>query len=78
MPMRSLQCSDDSQMAGSYLYEAGGSVHTLGVLTDAAEGFMVVYGANINCIYGDFIGIRDAGNVLKYLSCSDWAPKLII
>ena len=43
--------TEDPQTAGSYLYEPGGSVHTFSVPPDAkedAEGFMVVYGANVN------------------------------
>lgn len=58
---------DDPQTAGSYLYEPGGSVHTFSVPADAkeaAEGFMVVYGANI--IFseeGEFQGVRDAGAI---------------
>ncbi|MHC8945147.1 2,4'-dihydroxyacetophenone dioxygenase family protein [Advenella incenata] len=61
-----LEYPDDPQKAGSYLYEPGGSVHTFCVPKDAkeaAEGFMVVYGANINFIDGEFIGIRDAGAI---------------
>ena len=56
----------DVQTAGSYLYEPGGSVHTFSVPDDAtenAEGFMVVFGANINFIDGAFANIRDAGAI---------------
>jgi 2,4'-dihydroxyacetophenone dioxygenase len=62
------------QTAGSYLYEPGGSIHTFSVPDDArepAEGFMVVYGANVNFEGDKFIGIRDAGaiedGILKYV-----------
>ncbi len=64
---------DDQQTPGSYLYEPAGSVHTFSVPADAAEaaeGFMVVYGANINFDDDKFLGIRDAGaiedSILKY------------
>lgn len=56
----------DPQTAGSYLYEPGGSVHTFSVPADAveaAEGFMVVYGANIIFKDGEFDSIRDAGAI---------------
>lgn len=56
----------DPQTAGSYLYEPGGSMHTFSVPPDAtepAEGFMVVQGANINFIDGQFHSIRDAGAI---------------
>jgi quercetin dioxygenase-like cupin family protein len=59
-----LEYPQDVQRAGSYLFEPGGSVHTFCVpehATQAAEGFMVVFGANINFIDGEFVGIRDAG-----------------
>jgi hypothetical protein len=61
-----LEYPDDVQKAGSYLYEPGGSVHTFSVPEDAtepAEGFMVVFGANINFIDGQFANIRDAGAI---------------
>lgn len=61
-----LEYPDDVQKAGSYLYEPGGSVHTFSVPEDAtqpAEGFMVVFGANINFIVGQFANIRDAGAI---------------
>lgn len=57
---------DDPQTAGSYLYEPGGSVHTFSVPQDAhepAEGFMVVFGANINFVDTEFANIRDAGAI---------------
>lgn len=57
----------DKQTAGSYLFEPGGSVHTFSVPADAkeaAEGFMVVSGANINFDEkGNFIDITDAGAI---------------
>lgn len=56
----------DPQTAGSYLYEPAGSIHTFSVPDDAkeaAEGFMVVYGANINFDGDAFLNIRDAGAI---------------
>ncbi|WP_454736089.1 2,4'-dihydroxyacetophenone dioxygenase family protein [Cupriavidus necator] len=56
----------DPQTAGSYLYEPGGSIHTFTVpsdATEAAEGFMVVYGANINFVDGEYHSIMDAGAI---------------
>lgn len=61
-----VEYQDDPQTAGSYLYEPGGSIHTFAVPEDAgepAEGFMVVYGANINFDGDKFLGIRDAGAI---------------
>lgn len=61
-----LEYPADPQTAGSYLYEPGGSVHTFSVPKDApepAEGFMVVFGANINFADGEFLSIRDAGAI---------------
>ncbi|MCP3018224.1 2,4'-dihydroxyacetophenone dioxygenase family protein [Cupriavidus basilensis] len=57
---------DDPQTAGSYLYEPGGSVHTFSVPADAtepAEGFMVVYGANVIFADGEYQSVRDAGAI---------------
>lgn len=57
---------DDPQTAGSYLYEPGGSVHTFSVPADAtepAEGFMVVYGANVIFSDGEYQSVRDAGAI---------------
>ncbi|MEQ1510855.1 MAG: 2,4'-dihydroxyacetophenone dioxygenase family protein [Sphingopyxis sp.] len=60
-----LEYPDDKQVAGSYLYEPGGSIHTFSVPADAtecAEGFMVVTGANINFdADGEFYNVMDAG-----------------
>jgi 2,4'-dihydroxyacetophenone dioxygenase len=59
-----LEHPEDPQTAGSYLYEPGGAVHTFAVPADAkepAEGFMVVYGANINFLEGEYHSIVDAG-----------------
>jgi len=56
----------DPQTAGSYLYEPGGLIHTLTVPADApeaAEGFMVVNGANVNFIDGEYHSITDAGSL---------------
>ena len=61
-----LEYPDDVQTEGSYLFEPAGSVHTFCVPADApgpAEGFMVVFGANINFVDGEFAGIRDAGAI---------------
>ncbi len=57
---------DDEQSAGSYLYEPGGSVHTFEVpadATEAAEGFMVVSGANINFEDNVYHSTLDAGAI---------------
>jgi 2,4'-dihydroxyacetophenone dioxygenase len=58
---------NDPQTAGSYLYEPGGSVHTFSVPADAtepAEGFMVVYGANVGFSEeGEYQNVRDAGAI---------------
>ncbi|MGO4330633.1 2,4'-dihydroxyacetophenone dioxygenase family protein [Cupriavidus sp. 2TAF22] len=56
----------DPQTAGSYLYEPGGSAHTFSVPADAkepAEGFMVVYGANVIFSDGEYQSVRDAGAI---------------
>lgn len=57
---------DDPQTAGSYLYEPGGSIHTFMVPDDAseaAEGFMVVSGANVNFVDGDYHSMLDAAAI---------------
>ncbi len=58
---------DQPQIAGSYLYEPGGSVHQFMVPEDSedgAEGFMVVTGANVNFDDdGNFINIDDANGI---------------
>ena len=57
---------DDPQTAGSYLYEPGGSMHSFTVAADAvedAEGFMVVHGANVNFVDGQFHDITDASSL---------------
>lgn len=57
---------DDPQIAGSYLYEPGGSIHTFTVPADAtepAEGFMVVSGANVNFVDGQYHSLTDAGSL---------------
>ena len=59
-----LEYPDQPQTAGSYLYEPGGSIHTLHCPedSDGADGFMVVEGANINFDEdGNFLNIMDAG-----------------
>ncbi len=60
-----IEYPNDKQVAGSYLFEPGGSIHTFHTpetnegLTDT---FMVVHGANINFDQdGDFANIIDAG-----------------
>lgn len=57
---------EDEQTAGSYLYEPGASIHTFTVPADAtepAEGFMVVNGANVNFVGGEFQDITDAASL---------------
>ena len=58
---------EDKQIAGSYLYEPGGSIHQFYVpedATESAEGFMVVSGANINFDDdGNYIDTLDAGAI---------------
>ena len=59
-----LEHPDQPQTAGSYLYEPGGSIHTFHCPADSegAEGFMVVFGANVNYDEdGNLINIMDAG-----------------
>lgn len=61
-----LEYPHNPQVEGSYLYEPAGSIHTFAVPEDAtepAEGFMVVYGANINFDGDKFMNIRDAGAI---------------
>ncbi|RDV28919.1 2,4'-dihydroxyacetophenone dioxygenase [Alteromonas aestuariivivens] len=60
-----IEYPEDKQVAGSYLFEPGGSIHTFHTpqsnegLTDT---FMVVNGANINFDEnGNFVNIMDAG-----------------
>ena len=71
---------DDPQTAGSYLYEPGGSIHTFTVpadATEAAEGFMVVNGANVNFVDGVYQNITDAGSLeemFKALAKATGAP----
>lgn len=59
-----LEHPDDVQGPGSYLYEPGGSVHSLQVPADqegTTDVFFVVSGANVNFVGDDFMGIMDAG-----------------
>lgn len=61
-----LEYPDDPQTAGSYLFEPGGSIHTLSVpaeATEHAEGFFVIQGANVNFLDGEYQGITDAGSI---------------
>ncbi len=58
---------NDVQKAGSYLFEPGGSFHTLTTDT-GAEFFNVVFGSNINFNPdGSFLNIMDAGWISKTL-----------
>lgn len=57
---------EDVQTAGSYLYEAGGSIHALNVPddVDCTEGFMVATGVNINFdAEGHYLGTDHAGSM---------------
>ncbi len=58
---------DDVQTEGSYLFEPGGSIHTL-KSDEGAEGFISVYGSNINFHDDDtFMNIMDAGWIEQML-----------
>lgn len=62
-----LEYPDDIQIEGSYLYEPGGSVHTFST-KEGTEGFMVVYGANVNFDENDnYMNIMDAGWIEQVL-----------
>lgn len=57
---------EDEQVTGSYLYEPGASTLTFNVPADAtepAEGFMVVNGANLNFVDGEFQDVTDAASL---------------
>jgi hypothetical protein len=60
-----LEYPEQKQTAGSYLYEPGGSVHTLHVPEDysePADTFIMVNGCNVNFDEdGNFINVMDAG-----------------
>lgn len=62
---------DQPQTAGSYLYEPGGSIHTLTVPEDNTEitdTFMVVYGANVNFDQnGNFVNVMDATDIMRMI-----------
>jgi 2,4'-dihydroxyacetophenone dioxygenase len=61
-----LEHQESPQIAGSYLYETGASIHTFAVPADAtepAEGFMVVLGANVNFVGDEYQSVRDAGAI---------------
>ncbi len=62
---------DQPQTAGSYLYEPGGSIHTLSVPADNTEltdTFMVVYGANVNFDQdGNFVNVMDATDIMRMI-----------
>ena len=59
---RSAEQPEYMQIAGSYLFEPGGSIHTFMIPTDATEstkGFMVVNGANVNFVDGKYHSMMD-------------------
>lgn len=59
-----LEYPDQPQTSGCYLYEPAGSIHTFHCPEggEAADGFMVVEGANINFDDdGNFVNIMDTG-----------------
>jgi len=62
---------DQPQTAGSYLFEPGGSVHTLTTPKDNAEPtetLMVINGANVNFdADGNYVGILDASEIMVML-----------
>jgi quercetin dioxygenase-like cupin family protein len=63
----------DPQTEGSYLFEPAGSVHTFTVPVDAseaAEGFMVVHGANVNFLDGVYQDVTDAGSLEEAFSAA--------
>ncbi len=57
---------DDIQKEGTYLYEPGGSYHTL-TSDKGAEFFNMVIGSNINFVDGEFLNIMDAGWIKEAL-----------
>jgi 2,4'-dihydroxyacetophenone dioxygenase len=72
--------SDQPQIAGSYLYEPGGSVHTLDVPADNSEDTVLlvrVCGANINFDHdGQFHSILDALTIRHLAETLSAAQKL--
>lgn len=61
-----LEYPESPQTAGSYLFEPGGSVHTLTVPADATEpmeGFYIIYGSNVNFGDGEYLDVTDAGSI---------------
>lgn len=61
---------ESPQVAGSYLFEPSGSVHTLSVPADAtepAEGFIVIYGSNVNFRDGEYADVTDAGSIEEFM-----------
>lgn len=66
-----LEHPDQPQTAGSYLFEPGGSVHTLSVPadnTELTETLMVVSGSNINFDQdGNYVGILDANSIIQLI-----------
>ncbi|MFG0723388.1 2,4'-dihydroxyacetophenone dioxygenase family protein [Pseudomonas sp. GLN_6] len=65
-----LEYPDQPQTAGCYLYEPGGSIHTLHVPADNTEitdTFMVVYGANVNFHEGNFVNVMDATDIMQVI-----------
>jgi quercetin dioxygenase-like cupin family protein len=63
-----LEHQDQPQTAGSYLFEPGGSVHTLSVPednTEVTEALMIVQGANINFDEnGNYHSTLDASSIM--------------
>lgn len=62
---------DQPQTAGSYLFEPGGSIHSLMVPADNSEitdTFMVVHGANVNFDQdGNYLGLMDASDIMRMI-----------
>lgn len=60
-----IEYPEDKQVAGSYLFEPGGSIHTFHTPQsneEITDTFMIVAGANINFDPdGNFINVMDAG-----------------
>lgn len=70
-----LEHPNQKQVAGSYLYEPGGSVHQFHTPADNVgdtDTFMVVSGANINYDAGDgsYIDLMDAGMIKAWVDAA--------
>jgi quercetin dioxygenase-like cupin family protein len=63
--------ADQPQTAGSYLFEPGGSIHTLSVPaenTEVTETIMIVHGANINFDEnGQYHSTMDASSIMAMI-----------